>query len=217
MSKSALKKLDSELLLQELRARESRNTATPKTAVKSTCCDTPFAKIDAKGLPQLNVELEKFKTEDIVDAMKNTEKVIYGTDDRKDMYTVLDPLVLTDAGSVVALIRSSDLTDNGDGTSTIMTRNFGSAYNHCMTEPFRSQPTAAFCTGFLVDPSFVATAAHCVDAASLSTTRFVFGFQMASHNPNQQQRNLPRHTDNWKTNRHGRYRLGRSAIRSAST
>lgn len=182
MSKSALKTLDSELLLQELRARESRNETAPKTTFKSTCCDTPFAKVDAKGLPQLNVELEKFETKDIVVAMRNAEKVIYGTDDRKDLYNVSDPLILRDAESVVALIHSGDLTDNGDGTSTIRTRNFGSAYNLCASEPFRNQPTAAFCTGFLVDPSFVATAAHCVDASSISTTRFVFGFQMASQN-----------------------------------
>ncbi|HEX6255800.1 MAG TPA: trypsin-like serine protease [Euzebyales bacterium] len=73
---------------------------------------------------------------------------------------------------VVTLVSAGSITDNGDGTSTLSGPTFGDDRDLCSTEPFREQPTIAFCTGFLVDPSLVATAAHCVNDASLANVRF---------------------------------------------
>jgi hypothetical protein len=78
----------------------------------------------------------------------------------------------------VALFRASDVTDNGNGTSTLETRNFGAALDLCEGEPFREQPFGAFCSGFLVGHDIVATAGHCVNASNVADVRFVFGFRM---------------------------------------
>jgi len=90
--------------------------------------------------------------------------------------------VLQDADGAVALFDASDVVDNGNGTSTLQTTNYGTTYNLCASEPFRTQPTGAFCSGFLVASNVVATAGHCVDTGNLAKVRFVFGFRMANAN-----------------------------------
>ena len=85
---------------------------------------------------------------------------------------------LDDVDSVVALFDTADVTDNGNGTSTLQTQNFGTARNLCAGERFRDQPIGAFCSGFLVAPDIIATAGHCVNAGNVTNVRFVFGFRM---------------------------------------
>ena len=107
------------------------------------------------------------------------EKVIYGTDDRIDVYQETDAGRKKLAGSVCALLSTAELTPISGGGWHIST----SAYQYqglsaCAGEPFGNQPTAAFCTGFLVGTDIVATAGHCYDTTDFSGVRFVFGFEM---------------------------------------
>jgi hypothetical protein len=74
--------------------------------------------------------------------------------------------------------RAARVRDNGDGTSTLQTSNFGTDKNLCVGERFRDQPVGAFCSGFLVGPDIIATAGHCVNADNVTNVRFVFGFRM---------------------------------------
>ncbi len=101
-------------------------------------------------------------------------KVVYGTDDRIDLYDETDPERREWAASTCGLVNNSSLQENNNGTYTLRT----SAYDVCDDEPFSSQPTAAFCTGFMVGEDIIATAGHCYDPSDLSSTRFVFGFVM---------------------------------------
>ena len=101
-------------------------------------------------------------------------KVVYGTDDRIDVYAETDPARLTWAASTCGLLDLPSYTQNIDGTLTIRT----SRYNVCEAEPFSDQPTAAYCTGFMVGEDLIATAGHCYDDGDLSGKRFVFGFVM---------------------------------------
>lgn len=170
---------DPELLLQELRARESRAVAAGEAdAWPCDCGAPPITKRGIDGFVESVAGLQDFDTGEIIDALRDLEKVIYGTDDRQDMFAVTDASLLRDADSVVALIDAADISNNGDGTSTLNGQTLGIRRNLCGTEPFRDQPSIAFCSGFLVDPSMIATAAHCVDSSNLATIRFVFGFQM---------------------------------------
>jgi hypothetical protein len=106
-------------------------------------------------------------------------KVIYGNDDRKDVYEVTDPALLKAWDSTVLVVLANDLTDNGDGTFTLRSIRFDADYPLCPGEPFADQPVAGFCSGFLVGPDLVASAGHCITGpAECSLTAFVFGYRM---------------------------------------
>jgi hypothetical protein len=151
-----LETVDPSMILRELRNRRGLNYAASAT----------------------NSILNGFDEESLLAAVKANQKVIYGIDDRRDLFQLPAGPDRDDADCVVALFRAASISDNGDGTSTLSTDNFGVAYSLCASEPFRNQPTGAFCTGFLVAPDIIATAGHCLNSGNLTTVRFVFGFRM---------------------------------------
>jgi V8-like Glu-specific endopeptidase len=120
----------------------------------------------------------EFDDEALTEALVGRQKVVYGVDDRLDIFQVTGQANLNDVSSVVALFQATDVVDNGDGTSTLQTQSFATAYNLCTSEPFRDQPIGAFCSGFLVGQDLIATAGHCVNASNVTNIRFVFGFRM---------------------------------------
>lgn len=106
-------------------------------------------------------------------------EVIYGTDDRKDIYNVIDAQQLDVAQATCLIVDVSELTNNGNGTYSLATTPWTTqgGTTICVTEPFRGQLTAGFCTGFLIGDSLLATAGHCVNNGDCNGTAFVFGFQ----------------------------------------
>ncbi len=179
MTEQALDQMSHELLLQELRARqvEEAQPAARGALLPGESEGEPVAAAVGGGAMRVQ-ELAGISSEAIADALRAQQKVIYGTDDRRDVFQVTDVALLRDADGAVALIDAGAITDNGDGTSTLTGQTLGVRRNLCATEPFRNQPAIAFCSGFLVDPSIVVTAAHCVDTSTLANVRFVFGFEM---------------------------------------
>jgi hypothetical protein len=101
----------------------------------------------------------------------------YGKDDRQDVYQLAGQS-LADSDSVVALFPESQVNDLGDGTAALLTGNYGDYYNLCPSERFRDQPIGSFCTGVLVAPDIIATAAHCLTDMHIADIRFIFGYQM---------------------------------------
>lgn len=106
------------------------------------------------------------------------EKVIYGADDRVDIYQVTDADVLFLAQAACLVVDVSELTNNGNGTYTLATTPWTTVggTSVCLTEPFRGQLTAGFCSGYLVGDSIVITAGHCISSSDCGFTAFVFGF-----------------------------------------
>lgn len=104
--------------------------------------------------------------------------VIYGDDDRVDLYEVTDPRVLRLADSTVVLFSERDVSIDPSGTTAnLHTSQYGASNQLCREEPFYDQPTAGFCSGSLVAPDIIMTAGHCVTSQySCSTTKFIFGF-----------------------------------------
>ena len=157
----------------ELKARERKHVKDLRTGDKKE-----FGSAASGGFATRK-EFSGIDTRTLVNVLKSKEKVIYGVDDRKDYYEIsTDQDKLNDLDSVVALFRSSKIVDNGDGTSTLHTQKFGDVHNLCAEERFRSQPTGAFCSGFLVAGDIIATAGHCANTSDVSDIRFVFGFKM---------------------------------------
>jgi Trypsin-like peptidase domain len=124
-------------------------------------------------------DLAAVATADLTRAAKDRQRVIYGVDNRKDLYLVTTAKVKAAAASVVALVKKGDLTRQSDGSFVLDTSSFQAEFQLCGSEPFVNQPLGCFCSGFLVAPDVIATAGHCVKSAQdLANIRFVFGFRM---------------------------------------
>ncbi|MBI3550111.1 MAG: trypsin-like peptidase domain-containing protein [Elusimicrobia bacterium] len=107
-------------------------------------------------------------------------QVIYGLDDRLDIWQVKDAKLLSLADSTVALFRGTSLTADASGQSMgLPTTTFQAGANMCKEEPFSDQPIGAFCSGSLVAPDIIMTAGHCiVSQDACNTTKFVFGYNV---------------------------------------
>jgi len=174
---SLLKKASDKAIIDELWAR------VPQAATKSLK-DLPH--ISSAKLAAIMKEREKPKrrflesvdTESLIEAIRFRDKSVYQTDDRQDMYEVKDADVLRNADGVVALIETSKLREEGKQKIRIITEKFGIAQRLCPTEIFFDQPTAAWCTGFLIDEDIIVTAGHCVSQNTINKFKYVFGFRM---------------------------------------
>jgi V8-like Glu-specific endopeptidase len=118
--------------------------------------------------------------------------VIYGKDNRQDVYQVSNSLHLTLAKSTAGMVQTAMFQRTSD-------KNFFSlkevptlerSQNICANETFSQQPTAAMCSGFLVGPDTLVTAGHCYKSFATpeqvcKSFAWVFDLDMksSSHNP----------------------------------
>jgi V8-like Glu-specific endopeptidase len=106
-------------------------------------------------------------------------KVIYGTDERKEIYDPANaPAMVSAAASTAALIHHTDLTAGPSaGTELLPKTTFKDLEGVCDSEPFAQEPSAAFCSGFLVGPDIFVTAGHCVvDQNDCDSISMVFDY-----------------------------------------
>jgi V8-like Glu-specific endopeptidase len=104
--------------------------------------------------------------------------VVYGNDDRMDVYAHPDAALRARAQqATVALMTPEDLNPSNPSNVTFNASTLRSYFNLCTTERFLEDPTAAFCSGTLIDDDLVLTAGHCVTSASAcASTRLVFKY-----------------------------------------
>ncbi|MBU0498703.1 MAG: serine protease [Gammaproteobacteria bacterium] len=108
-------------------------------------------------------------------------EVIYGEDDRHEVYDVEDAYRQA-AASTVALINTALLKQKGKFLK-LPASPTGVDRQWCSSERFYEQPSPAFCSGFLVAKDLIVTAGHCVEGEpgqSCDEIAFVFGFDMES-------------------------------------
>lgn len=108
--------------------------------------------------------------------------VVYGTDNRTDVYAHADATLRARAQqSTVALMSPSSINTSNPNNVTFSSQTLQQAQNLCAGQRFLSDPTPAFCSGTLIDDDLVLTAGHCVtSAADCADTRFVFKFDRPS-------------------------------------
>lgn len=117
----------------------------------------------------------------IYNRIHDMENVIYGfKDDRKDYYQVRNKGALRNAEAVASSWNKWQLVDKKDGTYQLTTMHYGRSNNLWSKEPFYNQPIGAHCTAFLVSPTMMVTAGHCINLDNIEDIRFVFGFRMTS-------------------------------------
>src|SRR6266550_8655568 len=122
-------------------------------------------------------DMSQLSTAELARMAQDRQRVVYGVDNRQDLYKVTNIKVRKAAQAVVALVEKRDLVADGHGSWRLKTTKYQEDYKLCSSEAFSSQPLGCFCSGFLVRPDVVATAGHCVKSdADLAHGRFVFGF-----------------------------------------
>ncbi len=111
-----------------------------------------------------------------------TVEVIYGEDNRKDFYELKDSDWQRLAQSTVALIDYRKLEQDSETKKySIKATTYGHTFHLCPDERFFSQPTATFCSGFLIGPDLIATAGHCLrNSFNCENVRFLFGYGLFS-------------------------------------
>jgi V8-like Glu-specific endopeptidase len=116
------------------------------------------------------------------DLTESESPVVYGTDNRTDVYAHADATLRARAQqATVALMNPGDLNTSNPNNVTFNASTLQQAYDLCSNQRFLSDPTPAFCSGTLIDDDLVLTAGHCITSASAcSNTRFVFKFYRPS-------------------------------------
>ncbi len=107
---------------------------------------------------------------------------IIGEDDRRDEYSedVSDKLREV-ARSTAVLIENQNLIDLGDGTTSVTAQTLRESYYMCSDENNVDQPTAGFCSAWLIAPDIMMTNGHCITSQSMcETSSFVFDFALTS-------------------------------------
>lgn len=90
--------------------------------------------------------------------------IIYGEDDRKDVYEHPDPMWRERVStSVVALIPPRLLQRPTSGFVNVTADTLKGAYGLCDGEAFNDQPAGADCSATLIDDDLVLTAGHCFE------------------------------------------------------
>lgn len=105
------------------------------------------------------------------------DRVIYGKDDRKDLFEVTNPLYKKLAESTVALVRNSDIQQNSSGVLEVNAQSFQALMGVCSKERFSDQPSGGFCSGSLIGENLILTAGHCITTMDdCLRTSFVFDY-----------------------------------------
>lgn len=127
----------------------------------------------------------------VTDTSATGAKVIYGEDDRKDVYEVDGPLRDLAMRSIVAILQPSSLDESDSSNVRIVSDPVGRALGLCRSERFWDDPFAAVCSGTLIADDLVLTAGHCFGkslagrptgpaAQACKDRRFVFGYYKES-------------------------------------
>lgn len=115
----------------------------------------------------------------IAHASVPSPEVIYGKDNRKELYEVTNPEYLPYADATAAIVFPSTLIPMTGGGYTISSYKLDDYIRQCPDGRFGSQPSAAYCSAFLAAPDIMVTAGHCImDEADCGSAKFVFHFAM---------------------------------------
>ena len=104
-------------------------------------------------------------------------KVIYGDDNRLDVFESPNNAYVTLSRSTAAMIPNSSV--RVQGSQSVLTGPTMVSRGFCAEERFSHQITAAMCSGFLVGNKYLVTAGHCITSESdCATNKWVFDYKV---------------------------------------
>lgn len=115
-------------------------------------------------------------------AIANLPDVIYGDDNRRDLFEAEVSSDITLLAESTALLTSREhITDSSDPyIKNFSTKSLREWHNLCDSEPFADQPVGGWCSGFLAAPDILVTAGHCASTPGFcEEVAFVFGYSYA--------------------------------------
>lgn len=106
-------------------------------------------------------------------------KIIYGEDNRVDVYASTDSALVELSKSTLAMIPKKEVKKGFWTNELTLKVQTLADRGICSSEPFANQPTAANCSAFLVTDRHIVTAGHCVKSLSdCKNNYFVFDYKM---------------------------------------
>lgn len=115
-------------------------------------------------------------------SVPGNNKVIYGDDNRVDVFETTNNMYLELSKSTAAQIPNSSLSMTAKGDIQVLGRTLQSR-NICAKERFSAQLSAARCSGFLVGEKLLVTAGHCLtNDSDCSSYSWVFDYKMSAAN-----------------------------------
>jgi hypothetical protein len=111
------------------------------------------------------------------DTDDTTQEVVYGIDNRQDIFAHSDPSLRRIAQqSAVALMQSAMINASDPNNIAFNALTLGTLRNLCPGQRFAADPAASSCSGTLIDDDLVLTAGHCLEQIPCSDIRIVFNF-----------------------------------------
>ena len=113
-----------------------------------------------------------------------SDKIIYGEDNRLDIFDVREAALLEVAASTAAMIptwKVGYFQRQNVSSGILSMLSLKGSMNVCSDERFAQQPAIANCSGFLVDEKTIVTAGHCInEIAGCSENYWVFDYNLSS-------------------------------------
>jgi V8-like Glu-specific endopeptidase len=106
-------------------------------------------------------------------------KVVYGIDNRVEVYETENTLYSDLSASTAAMIDSRSIVE-GDGETVTITGSTLESRGICSNARFSQQISAASCSGFLVAPNLLVTAGHCITSdRDCESQKWVFEYKQS--------------------------------------
>ncbi len=118
------------------------------------------------------------------------DKVIYGDDNRVDVYASTNSAFVELAKSTAAMVKNTDVIQSTDGMMKIDGKKLEDE-GICKSERFSHQVSGANCSGFLVGDDLLVTAGHCIRSQS-SCEKWSWVFDYAVENDTQSEVSVPK-------------------------
>ena len=112
-------------------------------------------------------------------AASNGAKVIYGEDNRVDVFESQDAAYVELSRSTAGMISSSNIRTSGE--ETVISGSSLRSRGICASERFANQISAANCSGFLISENVLVTAGHCIRTdRDCKSYKWVFDYKVDS-------------------------------------